>query len=589
MTYPPAQHDVAGLQRATPHEALPDTLTESLNRLLGPEAVRYRRLWAYYLNPMEPRALAASAGNCERPYMQAQEWGLPSRITGYVGGEGISDMLRVEQTARKEVVVENDIGWRIDTMVDYALGHAFTFSSLAPEARGRHAVERLMHAVFANAGGHAFWQKLGLLAAVYGFVDVLVKLNEPAVHELTRRLEAAGDHNAAEGTANTADVDDETVTMLAACIRLEVVEAPRALPVLSEDAERPTAYAQVWRLTPEPAGGERRDRSKPPTTPSAGWLRRWLPSRQTAEGCGVASSSHQLGRTDAAVELLTAAAWYRYEYGRLVARGTHVLGELPLVHMQNLAMPFSYAGASDVEPLIPLQDELNTRLSDRGYRIAMQSFKMFLGRGIENFGQLAIGPGQMWMTENESASIVEFGGDTASPGETQHIAEVREALDKASGVNAVAAGAIKERVGNLTSAAALRVTMLALVIRTQRKRASFEVGINQMSRLSLLWLERAGLLEAAGLAGLSHTPQLDVHWPGAIPASLSERLREAKDKLALGVPRDTVLKELGYEQPAGESNPQANPSVPTPIVNPPDTAKPAEAPAPAEAQVAPEA
>jgi hypothetical protein len=34
--------------------------------------------------------------------------------------------------------------------------------------------------------------------------------------------------------------------------------------------------------------------------------------------------------------------------------------------------PEGRGGASDVEPLIPVQDELNCRLSDRGYRISVK-------------------------------------------------------------------------------------------------------------------------------------------------------------------------------------------------------------------------
>ena len=66
--------------------------------------------------------------------------------------------------------------------------------------------------------------------------------------------------------------------------------------------------------------------------------------------------------------------------------------------------------------LIPLQDELNTRLSDRANRIAMQSFKMYLGKHIENFADLPVTPGRMWSTDNADADVIEFGGDSACPG-----------------------------------------------------------------------------------------------------------------------------------------------------------------------------
>jgi len=110
-------------------------------------------------------------------------------------------------------------------------------------------------------------------------------------------------------------------------------------------------------------------------------------------------------------EITSAQVWQRYEDKELAAEGKLPWGFLPVVHIQNLAQPFYYEGQSDVEPLIPVQDELNTRLSDRASRITMQSFKMYLGKGIEGFAEKPVSPGVMWHTDNPDATIEEFGGD----------------------------------------------------------------------------------------------------------------------------------------------------------------------------------
>src|SRR5205823_3723184 len=130
-------------------------------------------------------------------------------------------------------------------------------------------------------------------------------------------------------------------------------------------------------------------------------------------------------------EIVTSSTWRRYEDEKLIAQGINSLGRIPLVHVQNSAVPFAYSGTSEVEPLIPLQDELNTRLSDRAYRITMQAFKMFLAKGVgDGFIDQPIGPGRMLVTDNEQADIVEFGGDVRTFSEDNHIAGVRDALDK---------------------------------------------------------------------------------------------------------------------------------------------------------------
>jgi hypothetical protein len=116
----------------------------------------------------------------------------------------------------------------------------------------------------------------------------------------------------------------------------------------------------------------------------------------------------------------------------------------PIVHIQNISQPFEYEGLGEVEPLIPLQDELNTRLSDRAARVTMQSFKMFLAKGLDGAAAMPIAPGVIWATDNADAQVTAFGGDAASPSEDRHIDEIREALDKASAVPPLASGVVRQ-------------------------------------------------------------------------------------------------------------------------------------------------
>ena len=114
-------------------------------------------------------------------------------------------------------------------------------------------------------------------------------------------------------------------------------------------------------------------------------------------------------------------------------------------------------------------------------------------------------------------------------------------MDKFSSVTPVAAGAIKDRIGRLTSAAALRITLLSLLARTDRKRTTYGRGIEQMCELALAWLDRAGLFHT--------TPEerrIELHWPSPLPENDLEKLQEAKIKAELGVDKGIVLRELGY-------------------------------------------
>jgi hypothetical protein len=578
-----------------------DAFADRLRRLLFRDAPRLRRLMAYYANPLRACPVSSDDAGSARPYRLGQEWGLPSRITGVrvTGADrfindcsGSFAAQAVPGVARKEVVVENDIGWRVDTLVDYLFGKAIVINSAAPDAARRAEIDELLRLIIAQNGGITFLQQMAQMGSVYGFVDVLVKfdtslcddesmpgdcgaseLGQPAQqHDREQFIPPDGarpSDTAASPSSSDAESSDMApgasypspaaqaasrieLSRLARRIRLEIVEPTRALPLLScDDYRKVDAYAQVYEVA-KPASETPALRTS--SRRALGLLGRmraragnllpgflWLDD--AADRLKSSSEDRKL-----VVEIVTDSDWRRYEDGALAASGANSLGRLPLVHVQNTCVPFEYSGTSDVEPLIPLQDELNTRMSDRAYRLTLQSFKMYLAKGIEGVNELPVGPGRVWVTDNENAEVQAFGGDVKTFSEDNHIADVRQALDKISGVTPIAAGALKGRIGRLTSAAALRVTMLALLAKTERRRTIYGRAVEQICELSLAWLNAAGLYPTD-----SSERRIEIHWPNPVPVNDIERLDEAQAKLKIGVPQDVVLRELGYQPPASPS------------------------------------
>ena len=438
-------------------------------------ALHLARLWAYYKNDLTP--LGAGLPEAERtpdwaasarPYYQAQEFGLPARITGRshlaYGGSGTVQ----PAITRKEVVIENDIGWRVDTGVHLLAGRAPVITSLARRPEDARTIEAVLAAAWTASGGLALVQEIALLGAVYGFVDLVVRSNADAPHPITPL---------AEGAASPSRPPQPPTSN--ALLRLpppsfpvtvEAVEAPRIVPVLDENDYRRVRYwVQVYRRQA---------------------------NRLTGGGVLARLFSRDQGRAAEveAVEILGPAWWQRYEDGRLAAEGPNPLGRVPVVHIQHYAHPMHYEGAGEVEPLVALQDELNTRLSDRANRVTFQSFKMYLGKGIEGFEDRPVAPGRMWSTDNPDASIEAFGGDDACPSEDAHVRELREALDKTSGVTPLAAGLLRDSLGSLTSATALKVVLMGTLARVARKRVTYGQGLVEANRLILDALDRFGYL-----------------------------------------------------------------------------------------------
>jgi len=495
-----AHHEEYGV----PYELAPFAdinLTEPLLRLLIEEHEETTlpacdRLLAYFRNDDKPTPGRDGAVD----WRPAQIAGLPDRLTRPIDGG-----------SPKELVIENDIGWRVQTIVDYVAGRDVAFVSRARDEPLAKMVGEVVEAMFESNGGAGLIQEAVLLGAIYGHVDFVLRIDD-----LPRR-----EAKAQSGL--------EALLEVVRSFRIEVIERPRAFALLN-----PTDYRRIdalvihherWLNDVEDGGFLSRLGS---------WITRTrvdVPPRRA---------------TTTVTEILSATHRQVYEDEHLVLSEPNALGFVPAVHVQHQRRPFEYAGLGEVEPLIALQDELNTRLSDRANRVTLQSFKMYLGRGIEGFGDRPVGPGQMWITENPDASIQAFGGDAESPSEENHIREVREALDKISAVTPLAAGLIRAKVGTLSSENAMRISLLGILSKTLRLRQLYGRGLSTLSSMALAALDQTGWLR---------TEQCDrciePLWAPPIPQDESRVLADALVKRDLGVPSEVILSELGYgDRPA---------------------------------------
>lgn len=571
----------------TPADPLLDLATAQLAWLGDVVAPRLERFMGYYRNPARPlTAFLPTSSNATlptRPYRMFQEVGLPARITGFrVNSEGDAQPSNTQplDVRRKEVVIENDIAWRLNTLVDFTTGQMPMITSTAADPERRALLTRFANEVLARAGGVELLAELTLRAAVHGTSYLQIEPRPALLARLSMPKEKAA--LAADASPAATVPDEGQVAMPGEGVEGGTPGVADAMLARSEHAMRITPAPEIWaeavdaislrtasatRIcplapphSPHPPGPSHGDNfaayvvlhdvNDGDTAPATFMqrLRTWLGRSDTPEGLVDA-------RQRFTFDLIEPTRWRRFVRGQLASEGPNPLGFLPYVALSNSADPARDAaiaptgarqvplGLSDVEPLIPLQDELNTRLSDRAYRLTMQSARVYLGKGIADFATTPVTPGQMWATDNLDASVETFGGDASVSGEEAHINEIREALDKISGVTPVAAGLLRGKVGNLTSAVALRVTLIALLAKTQRRRAALTAVLQTTFVRVLDALDRAGLLHTA-----PDERGLDLNWPSALPENDTERLEQAQLKVALGVPKRTVLAELGYDE-----------------------------------------
>lgn len=458
-------------------------LADLVARHLTHDAPRLAKRWRYYRNP--------TAGvNGQSTLAQA---------------EGLPDRLKASSERSREAVIENDIAWRVHTLVDFMFGKPIGLSPQIADPQRAALLRRFLSAVLDVNGGPALLQDAALLGTVYGHVDLLLRVR-------------------GGGPFNLADPADAASRFI-----IEPVDAQRGIPMpLEEDYRRLAGY--VLRAKTRSGHNE--------MTLADRVRNRLLGGHAATSSSQSIQHRLQVWSVDEVVDLVEDKPGRGFSR---VSAGRNRLGRVPVVHIQNMPLPLSYNGLSEVEPLIPLQDELNTRLSDRAHRITMQAFKMYLGRGIEQFTERPIAPGQMWHTDNPDASIQAFGGDTENPSEESHINDIRDAMDKTSGVSPIAAGVIRNKVGNLSSQNAVRIVMMGLLARTERKRVTYGAGLERLCEM---------LLHAADVYGvLPNTPderKIRIDWPDPIPENQRDQIDLAQRKIELGIPRQTVLNELGY-------------------------------------------
>jgi len=500
-------------------EALLQLLIDEHESTAMPE---YERFWSYYRNPSEPIEIRDRGGR-RTAWRPAQARYLPHRLLRHATGG-----------SPKEIVVENDIAWRIETLVNYVTNGRTRLLSRADDPERREFLEAAAWSILEANGGQQFIQDASLQGSIYGHVDLVLRAealfdsagaSTAASAPRRRRVGNTGSEGALDRNAPSTSDARRRIIDTAATLNVEMVEAPRAIPLLDpDDYQRLLGYIVYFRKWTNEVD-------------QATFLER------TARRAGLLADRPARARATATVcEIISPTRRQVYEDETLIFDGANPLGMLPVVHIQNLPQPYFYEGLGDVEPLIPLQNELNIRLSDRANRVTLQSFKMYLGKGFDGFGERPIAPGQMWTTDNENASIEAFGGDAESPSEDRHIDEIRAAMDKTSSVSPLAAGLIRTKVGTLSSENALRISLLGILAKTERKRQAYGRGLRDLMRLAFTALDRAGVLRTT-----PEEREFEVVWESPLPLDETKQLENARIKHELGVPRDRILAELGYD------------------------------------------
>jgi hypothetical protein len=244
------------------------------------------------------------------------------------------------------------------------------------------------------------------------------------------------------------------------------------------------------------------------------------------------------------VETWTVSAFHLAVGGVEVQAGPNPYGVIPFVHVPNLPGPNEFWGRSDLVDVIPLNRELNERMSDQADVIRYHADPPVVFRGVEAHDSPTVGPGTVWdLPRDADVKLLEWQGQPVAVQE--HLNLVLRVLYETAETPRTAFG----DSGRLLSGVALETELRPLIQRTLRKRIVWSAALRRRARLIWRIAEQMGLLAPGTSAGL----QPRIIWPGMMPADDAREVHNQVALVAAGLrSHRTAMDLLGTETPETE-------------------------------------
>ncbi len=243
--------------------------------------------------------------------------------------------------------------------------------------------------------------------------------------------------------------------------------------------------------------------------------------------------------------------WTPAEFAILVAHNTvrsgpNPYGFVPFVHVPNMQPPNQFWGLSDLADVIPINRELNERVSDQADIIRYHADPPIIFRGVTEHTDLAVGPGTVWdIPVDADVKLLEWQGQ--APAVQAHIEQVFRALYEVSETPRTAFG----DSGRLLSGVALETELRPIIQKTLRRRAFWNRALRQRNRMILQLAERYGL--GGARPGTFAPYRSRVIWPPMVPQDDAQDVRNNIALVAAGLrSHRTAMDVLGAESPEAE-------------------------------------
>lgn len=262
-------------------------------------------------------------------------------------------------------------------------------------------------------------------------------------------------------------------------------------------------------------------------------------------------------------EIVTDELIEQYINDELIDSYENAIGRIPVVHIPNTTISSSPWGQSDIWDIIPLNRELNEKMTEVSDIINYHAAPVTIITGAKA-SQLERGPRKVWAGLPKDSQVYNLESRGEMSGALEYIQFLKRAMHEITGVPETALGQMQP-ISN-TSGVALAIQYQPMMNRFSQKKVHFTRGLEQINELiirtaavfmpELLMYDPSGAAypepdQATQLNPLDPvTYYTQIHWPEPLPVDVLIKLNEVQAKMSLGLEsKRGALRILGEEFP----------------------------------------
>ena len=234
-----------------------------------------------------------------------------------------------------------------------------------------------------------------------------------------------------------------------------------------------------------------------------------------------------------------------YEGKKEVDRMKNPYGVIPFVQIKNFPIAGRTRGQSDLEDIIPLNIELNTKKSDVSEVIDYHSAPITLVYGAK-IGNLEKGANKVWggLPKDAKVENLNLQGDLSAS--SHYIADTKTAMCEIAGIPENVLGGANG-ISN-TSGVAFQYVNLPLIERTRVKRNCSKDGLQRVNKMILFISLYHGLIEKPDDISMKDFVRNTVEIPDSLPKDELMELQKIQQEMSLGLEcRHGAMERTGKE------------------------------------------